>query len=223
MINLKVTIDSREQSRIPSAKTYYNSQKYKVEIKELPIGDYLFTNKNNEQVVFEFKTIPDFINSIQNGRVFNEAINQAENYNHHFVIIHGNEYTRTKCIEMSKNWRPVTIFQYLGAIASLNRYTTVIESYNPYIEEAYYRMQKQAEKSLSKKPIIRKYEKKHSNPAFNFLCYCIYGINHKKAQTIINSFDLKTLTDLQKLTLEQLTQIEGIGPKTAKTIIEAIR
>ena len=84
-------------------------------------------------------------------------------------------------------------------------------------------MQKQTEKSLSKKPIIRKYEKKHSNPAFNFLCYCIYGINHKKAQTIINSFDLKTLTDLQKLTHEQLTQIEGIGPKTAKTIIEAIR
>ena len=117
---MKVTIDSREQSRIPSAKTYYNSQKYEVEIKELPIGDYLFTNENNEQVVFEFKTIPDFINSIQNGRVFNEAINQAENYNHHFVIIHGNEYTRTKCIEMSKNWRPVTIFQYIGAIASLN-------------------------------------------------------------------------------------------------------
>lgn len=45
-------IDSREQSRIPIAQTYFKNKGYHVEVKELPTGDYLF----NDQVVMEFKT-----------------------------------------------------------------------------------------------------------------------------------------------------------------------
>lgn len=218
---MKVTIDSREQKRIQSATKYYEKQGLEVEVAELPIGDYLFTNGTDE-VAFELKTIPDFISSIQTGRVFNQAISQAEEFPYHYVIIVGNEHTRTKCLAMSRNYRPVTVFQYLGAIASLNRYTTVIESYSPYIEETYYRMQITAKKALSDKPIVKKFPRKHKNPALNFLMYSIYGINAKKAQTIVDTYELKSLTDLMKLTKEDLTQIEGIGPKTATNIIGAI-
>ena len=213
-----IQIDSREQSRIDSAKKYYTKQGHKVEVAELPIGDYVF----DQQVAFELKTIPDFISSIQSGRVFNQAISQAEEFPYHYVIIVGNEHTRTKCLAMSRNYRPVTVFQYLGAIASLNRYTTVIESYSPYIEETYYRMQITAKKALSDKPIVKKFPRKHKNPALNFLMYSVYGINHKKAQLIVDTYDLKSLTDLMKLTKEDLTKIEGIGPKTATNIIGAI-
>lgn len=222
VIKIHVTIDSREQSRIASATQYYEKQGHEVTVAELPIGDYLFTN-NTDSVVFEFKTMPDFFSSIQNGRVFNEAINQAENFDHHFVIIHGNEHTRNKCIAMSRNWRPINIQQYLGAIASLNRYTTVIEVPNPDITEAYYRMQIQAEKCLQNKPIVQRHPRKHRNPAFNFLCYCIYGLNSHKATRITETLQLHTLTDLQKLTHEQLTSINGIGEKTAENIIQAIQ
>ena len=61
---MKVFIDSREQSRIKQASEYYTKQGLTVEVQELPIGDYLFTDGNDE-VVFEFKTIADFISSIQ--------------------------------------------------------------------------------------------------------------------------------------------------------------
>ena len=74
---LKVTIDTREQNRIQSAKTYYEKQGLDVEVAELPIGDYIFTNET-DSVVFEFKLISDFVSSIQSGRVFNQAINQTE-------------------------------------------------------------------------------------------------------------------------------------------------
>ena len=130
---MKVVIDSREQSRIQSATEYYTQQGLEVEIAELPIGDYLFSNDNGE-VVFEFKLISDFISSIQDNRVFNQAISQSEEYNHHFVIIHGDLYNRHKCLSMTKNYHPITIYGYLGAIASLNKYTTVIETYNPTIQ-----------------------------------------------------------------------------------------
>ena len=215
---MKVVIDSREQNRIQSATSYYKGQGLEVEVKEEQIGDYIF----NDQVVFEFKTCADFVSSIQSGRVFNQAINQAEEYDHHFVIIQGDEHSRAKAIAMSKHYREVSYFQYLGAIASLNRYTTVIESYSPFIEEAYYRMLVTAKKCLQNKPIVKKFPRKDKNPAFNFLCYCIYGINQKKAQLIIDTYDLKSMNDLMELTIDDLTILEGIGKKTAQNIIEAI-
>ena len=217
-LKMLVQISDKEQSRIETAKEYYTQQGLDVEVTNLEIGDYIF----DHQVAFEFKTIPDFVASIQDGRVFNEAINQAENFDYHFVIIQGDEHTRAKAISMSRNYREVTYFQYLGAIASLNRYTTVIESYSPFINEAYYRMMINAKKSLSTKPIIRKFPRKDKNTAFNFLCHDVYGINWKKAQDIVETLNLHTKKDLDNLTMEDLTSINGIADKTAAKILKAI-
>ena len=215
---MKIQISDKEQTRIKSATAYYKEQGHDVEVTNLQIGDYIFDNK----VVFEFKTIADFVASIQDNRVFNEAINQAENYDYQFVIIQGDEATRAKALAMSRNYHEITYFGYLGAISSLNRYTTVIESYSPFINEAYYRMMITAKKALSTKPIVKRFGKKDKNPAFNFLCHDIYGINYKKAQLITDTLQLHTLNDLMKLTIEDLTQIEGIGEKTANNILQAI-
>ncbi len=214
-----VQIDVREKDRVKSAKEYYEKQGLDVEVCELEVGDYLFDHK----VVFEMKVVSDFVSSIQNGKVFNQAINQAENFDYHFVIIQGDEHARAKALAMSRNFQEVTYFQYLGAIASLNRYTTVIESYSPFINEAYYRMQITAKKCLSSKPIVKKFPRKDKNVAFNFLCYSIYGINWKKAKVIVDTLNLKTLNDLMELNIDDLTNIEGIGEKTATNILNSIR
>ena len=220
---MKVYIDSREKDRIKTATKYYTDElKQEVEVKELPIGDYIFTDGENS-VCFEFKLINDFITSISNGRVFNQAINMAENYDYHFVVIRGTESERAKYLAISKNYQTVTVFQYHGAIASLNRYTTVIESYTPYINEAYYRMYIQAKKCLQNRPIVRKFEKKHKTPALNYLTYCIYGLNYKRAKLITDTYDLHSLNDLNTLTIDKLKEIDGIGENTAKRIMEAIK
>jgi ERCC4-type nuclease len=216
---MQIQISDKEQSRIQSAKEYYLKQGHTVSVENLEIGDYIFDNK----VVFEFKTIPDFVASIQDNRVFNEAINQAENFDYHYVIIQGDEHARAKALAMSRHYHEISYFGYLGAIASLNRYTTVIESYSPFIHEAYYRMLITAKKCLSTKPIIKKFPRKHKNTAMNFLCHDIYGINYKKAELIVKEYNLQSLNDLMKLTHEDLTKIEGIGEKTAQNILNNIR
>ena len=215
---MMVKIDSREKDRIRTAKSYYKSQGLETEICELEIGDYLFDDK----VCFEFKTIPDFVASIQDGRVFNQAINMAETYPYNFVVIQGDDHTRAKALSMSKNYHEITYFGYLGAIASLNRFVTVIESYSPYIQEAYYRMMIHARKSLSTKPIIKKFPRKNKNPAMNYLCYCVYGLNHKRANEIVNKYELTTLEDLLYLDYNKLTSIDGIGDKLANRILNTI-
>jgi len=213
-----VQIDSREQSRVKSATEYYEQQGLEVEVCELEIGDYLFDNK----VVFEFKTISDFVSSIQEGRVFNQAINMAENYNWTFVVIQGDEHARAKALAMSRNYHEITYFGYLGAIASLNRYTTVIESYSPFINEAYYRMQITAKKCLQNKPIVKKFARKHKNSAMNYLTYCVYGLNWKRSHDIVTLLELNTLEDLLNVTHQQLTSVPGIGDKMADRIIDTL-
>lgn len=216
---MKLQISDKEQNRITTATEYYTQQGLDVELSNLEIGDYIF----NDKVVFEFKTISDFIASIQDNRVFNEAINQAENYDYHFVIIQGDEHSRAKALAMSRNYQEITYFCYLGAIASLNRYTTVIESYSPFINEAYYRMLITAKKCLQNKPIVKKYPRKHKNAAFNYLTYCVYGVSAKRARDIVYHCQLDTLEDLLNLTHEQLITIDGIGPKLADKILKAIK
>lgn len=213
-----VQISDKEQNRIKQAEQYFQQLGCETEVTNLQYGDYIFNNK----VAIEYKTMADFFASIQDNRVFNEAINQAENYDWHYVLIHGNEHERTKCIAMSKQYIPVDLFQFHGAIASINRYSTVIECYSPYINEAFYKMYIQAKKDLSTKPIVKKFPRKDKNVCFNWLAYCNYGISAKKANAIVNTLDLHTLTDLQNLTEEQLLTVEGIGPKNAKSIIGAI-
>lgn len=172
-MNLKVYIDNREQKRIKSATQYYTEQGLEVEVKELEIGDYIFTDGENS-VCFEYKEINDFITSINDGRVFNQAINMAENYDYHFVVIRGTESERAKYLAISKNYRSVSI-------------------------------------------------RKDKNPSLNFLCYCIYGLNYKRAKLIVDTYNLYSLEDLKTLTIDKLKEIDGIGENTARKIMEAIQ
>ena len=218
---MQVIIDARERDRIQSATKYFNEQGLTVSVKELEIGDYIFTDGNNE-VVFEFKLISDFITSIQDHRVFNQSVEMDESYDFSLLYIHGDSHTRSKCIAMSRNYREVNLFQYIGAICSLNRYVTVLQVNSPFINESYYTMMTQAKKCLQNKPIVKKFEKKHKNTAFNYLCYCVYGLNHKRAQDIVTTLDLHTLEDLLYLKHEHLTKVPGIGSKLSEKIIDSI-
>ena len=101
-----VQISDKELKRIPQAEEYFQSLGLETEVTNLQYGDYVFDGK----VAVEYKKMSDFIASIQDNRVFNEAINQAENFDWHYVLIHGNEHDRTKCLAMSKNYIPVSIF-----------------------------------------------------------------------------------------------------------------
>lgn len=221
-MELNLTIDHREHDRVDSAIKFYEEKGVTVKVAELPIGDYIFTN-GKDNVVFEFKLIEDFITSIQDGRVFNQAISQSEEYNYHFVLIHGSLYDRTQAIIRSRDYVPMTIEQYIGSISSLNRYTTVLQCYNPAIDEAYFTMMKQAEKCLLKRPIVKKFPRKDKNVCFNYLAYCVYGISGKKAQKIVDELELSTLEDLLYLEHDKLTSVEGIGEKLADRIIDTIQ
>lgn len=216
-----ICIDTREQNRQHTALKYYKKQKETTlaYTGTLPTGDYLFyTNKKNPYtgVVFEYKTINDFIASIIDNRVFNQAIDQNQEFTWHYVIIVGTN--KEKEYHLSDEH---TKKQYQGAINSLNTITTVIYADNE--KEAFQTMLNQSKKCLDGRKMRKRFPKKYPNPAFCYLDYCCYGIGYEKADIIITHLGLQNLEDLLKLTYEKLITVPGIGPKTAETLMEKIK
>ena len=207
----KLIIDSREQKRIELAKEYFTDLDYIVEVKELKTGDYII----NEDVVFEFKTQSDFISSILDGRVFNECIDQSDEFKYHFCIIQGTNRDRKQAFEYAKQF---TLAQYFGAIARLNTYTTVIQSTGT-VEDAFYQMHIQAKKCLDNKDKIKHFDAKSGNAAFNVLCYCLDDVADERAKMIVNHLHLKTWSDVYHLTKQDLLTVPGIGEKISESII----
>lgn len=206
-------IDSREQSRIPIAKEYYESQGLKVSVKELNTGDYLFDN----EVVMEFKTFSDFISSITDGRLFNETISQIENYDMHFLVLHGtNRDYQQALLHTGLDEKHVT-----GALARLLTFTKIIRG-TETITETFELMRVTAEKCLDEKTLVRQFGTKSVNKAFNVLAYCVDDIKGERAKNIVNFLGLQTIKDVTNLTYNDLIKVPGIGDTLAKKILEAI-
>ena len=214
---MELLVDSREKKRIDKAKDYFIDnedlrESYTVTQKELDTGDFVFDNK----VCFEYKTQSDFISSIVDGRVFNEAIKQSETYPYHFVIIQGTNRDRKNALEYAGCFN---LKQYYGAIARLNTYTTVINC-TGLTEDAFYQMHVQAKKCLDNKNIkIKHFDVKSGNPAFNALCYCLDDVADERAKSIVNHLGLKTWSDVYHLTRQDLLKVPGIGDVLSESII----
>ena len=82
---MDITIDSREKHRTSTAYDFYRCKGHEPKVDLLEFGDYLFNN----QVVFEYKEIGDFMQSINDNSVFHEAANQSLHYPFHYVVVVG--------------------------------------------------------------------------------------------------------------------------------------
>ena len=224
MLTLIVEIDSREKSRIKPALFFFSDNNNSVNVAELEVGDYVFTDENTgKQVAFEYKTCEDFINSVNENRIFNQAIDQANTFDFHFIVL---EYTDEQRVDICDelHWRNNITFtknQFYSAIASLNTYTTVISAHNT--KTCFELMQYQAKKCLQEKAVFKKLKKVSNNSAFNYLNNCVKGIGNKTAENITTELDLHNLEDLLNLDKPMLLTINGVGNKTADSILNKIK
>lgn len=224
MNNIVCTIDSREKERIPYAKRFFD--KYMPITAELLTGDFMFDNEDtDEAVIFEYKTMKDFIGSVSDGRIWEQVKRMNDGFDWSFVVIEGtieDLQRENKRRMLQKNTgRPFSLAQFYGAIARLNTYTTVVQCHNQ--AQAFNYMEKQMLKIFDDTPLTKHFKSDADNPALNFLC-CINGINYKTAKLIVDEYNIKNLHDLVVITnAVDFTVIDGIGQKKARLIEEAIK
>lgn len=204
-----VKIDNRETPRLCKAVQHY-PKRHKVIVEELPIGDFIFED-NKTSVVFEYKKFNDFKKSVSEGRVFDQALRQLNNFKYHFIILECDKDQKTQLFNNER---------CCEAIASLNTFTTVITC--PSFKLALKIMEKQAESCLENHPLTKRPKEKSDNVAYNYL-RLINGVDKVKAHTICKHLKLKTYEDLKNVTTKKLTKVPGIGPITAQKITTSIQ
>ena len=218
---MNVIIDTRETDRIRPAMFFFSIRNH-VSIQELPTGDYIFEN-NGKQTVFEYKTMNDFINSVTEGRVFNQAIDQQRQFPNHFVIIEGTDEDRKNITNQIyyTSGLSFTKQQFYGAIARLNTFTTVLRV--PDRKTAFEVMEQQSRKCFDDKTIAKSFPKSEGNAAFRYLCYCCEGVGAKTAEKIVEALKLNNLEDILNLEKDDLMSIHRIGDSTATNILTQVR
>lgn len=221
MIKMKqkfnILIDHREHSeRVDKAKSYYETKNDTVTVKELLIGDYVFNN----QVCFEWKSLNDFIQSVESKRVFNQAVDQSVSYPYHFIIIVASDREKYDYFRSDEDYNTFGWDNYEGSIARLNTFTTVKECSSETRAIRY--MRQQARKCLDGKQVIKRLKTKTDNPAFNYLSL-IKNVGDETAELIVDNLELYSLTDLLNLDNNTLQSLDGIGSKKAGIVMRAIK
>lgn len=189
----------------------------------LPVGDYVFV-KDDVRVCFEYKTIFDFISSIMDNRVFNQAINMAESFDYHYVVVVGdynNEVSKYYQIGIRQGRTPhFTKRMFIGTITSLNTVSHVLRVNN--MGEAFEFMLSQARKCFSYKRVYR-HDNRLPKGVGQWLVCNVSGVADTTASLIEDSLGLDTLQDLLNVEKNDLLSIKGIGEKTADKIMERIK
>ena len=218
-MDITVTIDSREQTRIPYAKQFFD--KYEPITVELETGDYMFENRDtDEAVIFEYKTMKDFLGSVSDGRIWEQVKRMNDEFNWNFIVIEGTiedlQRENKRRMLQQNTGGPFSLAQFYGAIAKLNCYTTVVQCHN--MAQAFNYMEKQMLKIFDDTPLSKHFKNDTDNPALNYL-NCIGGIGFKTGKLIVDEYNINNLQDLVDIAnTVNFTDVKGIGNKTAEKI-----
>ena len=220
---MNILIDSREKARKIRAADFYAGKGHSSTIKSLDVGDYVFSDR----VVFEYKEIGDFMSSVLNESLFNEAMNQALEYDFHYVIVQGNlrtwlddnwKYVNTKWHNRYDKYLHTNLGRYFGALRRLRTFTTPILVVRE--EQAFDEMLLQAIKCLDGKT---KFYSNVTRPvpsqdAVDVLLTSAKGISTKKAEAIRKTHNLENIYDLMNLTINDFKEVEGLGEITSTNV-----
>ncbi|MHA1109969.1 MAG: DEAD/DEAH box helicase [Promethearchaeota archaeon] len=203
--NPVIIVDTREtQSAVVRQLAL---KKIDVVLKTLPVGDYILS----ENVGVERKTDSDFVDSLKDGRLFNELHNLSQNFFIPILILEGNPINQSGYSKAA----------LLGALASIviNMRISVMYTDSPGntadLLEALLKKVHQDKKSSKKV-----YTKKTSTEAEaqEQIVSGIPGINLYRAQELLTAFS--NVENIFNADLDDLEKAPGIGKKTAKKIRE---
>ena len=203
---IKIIVDVREM-RTSVVKELYELGA-EIETAALPVGDFILS----EKVCIEKKTRSDFLQSIVDGRIFEQVKNMSECFDKPAIILEGIED-----IYCERNMHPNAI---RGAISSLSiNYRIPIIQSSCEKETAMFlymiakREQIEKERLVNlrgeKKPLSRKEIKEYIVSSFP-------GIGRKTAQNLLKHFQtVKAFINAEE---DELKKVKNIGKKTIKNI-----
>ena len=201
-----VFVDHRERaSGVVKALRDYGD--VRLSIKELPVGDYIVSDR----VVVERKSAPDFVQSIVDGRLFEQAAKISSHFLRPVVIVEGVD------LYSVRNVHPNAI---RGAIASLivDYGIPVVFTRDEKETAAYIRaLARREQLDLNREPRLRGEKRVLSLPEMQrFIVESLPFVGPKLAKQLLKHFG--TVERVFTASERELATVEGIGQKRAKEI-----
>jgi len=202
--DLRIIIDERERkSGIPKL---LKSIGVNVEIKTLPIGDYIVSH----ETVVERKSINDLISSIFDGRLFDQCNRLKEHFQFPIILLEGNVDEIESITE-----NPLVFYGALSTIA-IDYKIPIIPTPNAS-HTAKLLVSLSTRKESIKGPLLKKIKKSNDVQKQQLSVLCsLPGVGEKIAIRMLEKFEspLKVLSASTK----DLAKIPGLGESRAKKI-----
>ena len=202
--DIRIVIDERERkSGIPKLLQTIGVN---VEVKTLPIGDYIVSH----ETVVERKSIHDFISSIFDGRLFDQCNRLKEHFKFPIILLEGNVDEIESITE-----NPLVFYGALSTIA-VDFKIPVIPTPNAS-HTAKLLVSLSSRKESIKGPLLKKIKKSNDIQKQQLIVLCsLPGIGEKTAIRMLEKFGtpLKALSSSTK----DLAKIPGLGESRAKKI-----
>ena len=202
--DLRIIIDERERkSGIPKLLKDIGVN---VEIKTLPIGDYIVSH----ETVVERKSINDLIASIFDGRLFDQCNRLKEHFQFPIILLEGNVDEIESITE-----NPLVFYGALSTIA-VDFKIPIIPTPNAS-HTAKLLVSLSSRKESIKGPLLKKIKKSNDIQKQQLIVLCsLPGIGEKTAIRMLEKFGtpLKALSSSTK----DLAKIPGLGESRAKKI-----
>lgn len=205
-------IDFREQRSGIAEEIGKLTDKFAFETVTLPTGDYWIEDK----IIVERKTLNDFLVSIKNGRIFQQAYRIAQSGKNGLIILEGDK----SMIDTSSMSRKAVqgalihleVFIGIPVIRSLN-----IQETAALLADIIHQCQQQAlprpKHIISSSPGIRISKKQRQKL---FLLQNLPGVGIKKGLALLRSYS--TIENIINASTADLEKVQGIGKKLADRI-----
>ena len=202
--NLRIIVDERERkSGIPDL---LKSVALNVEMKTLPIGDYIVA----PETVVERKSIRDLMSSIFDGRLFDQCSRLKEHFEHPIVLVEGNV---DEIEEITEN--PLIFYGAISTVA-LDFKIPVIPTPSA-AHTAKLLVSMCSRKNSSQGPYLKKIRKSSDLQKQQLSVLCsLPGIGEKFAVRMLEKFG--TPFKVFTATTAELSKVEGLGEARAKKI-----
>jgi DNA excision repair protein ERCC-4 len=182
-----------------------------VQIERLSIGDYIAENK----LVFERKTLDDFVLSIIDGRLFKQACRLASLYDKRILILEGTakDFNKTGIRREALQGAIISISIILGI--------PILRARDPSETARLIVFATRQVKSLAEGSVYRHgYRPKDRRKRQLFLLQGLPGIGREKAQRLIDRFG--SIEAIITADCEDLQYVKGIGRVIARNIKDVV-
>ncbi|MFQ5892608.1 MAG: ERCC4 domain-containing protein [Candidatus Methanofastidiosia archaeon] len=205
--NIKIICDSRESSSILKKL----SEKVKLEIKNLEVGDYVLS----ERIGVERKTTEDFLKSLIDGRLFSQIRELKQSYLMPLMILEGDDIYNLR--KISRNAIQTALISVMCDFKVPVLFTKTEEESAEFLISLAKR-----EQLVKKREVVARGEKKPKSlkERQRFIVEGLPQVSAVLAERLLSRF--KTVRDVFKATEEELKNVEGIGKKISREIRDVL-